>query len=97
MSPFLRFVAALVGAALLAAALPASGQFDGWSLFPPLVAILVAAITGHLVLGLFTALLGAAVLSLAPTTPLDQLPWAALNPALRTAAADTSHPPVQDY
>jgi len=61
--------------------LPTQGGTDGWSLFPPLVAILIAVLTGRLVLGLATALLAAALISSAASVPLSSLPFAVLRQA----------------
>ncbi len=44
-----RLVLALALAALVALILPARGNLDGWSLFPPIAAILVAVSTGQLI------------------------------------------------
>jgi len=44
--------------------LPSFGEHEGWSLFPPLCAISVAILTGRLVLGLCSALIGAAIITL---------------------------------
>ena len=49
---------------LVSELLPSQAGVDGWSLFPPLVAILTAAFTGQLILGLTAAVTGAAALSL---------------------------------
>ena len=78
----LRLPLALGAAALIAFLLPARGAVDGWSLFPPLTAILVAVSTGHLLLGLSLAIFAGALLSLIPDTPLHLLPLAALERGL---------------
>ncbi|MBT3341861.1 MAG: Na+/H+ antiporter NhaC family protein [Gemmatimonadetes bacterium] len=60
---YLRYPAAVAGALLVGWVLPAGGTpHGGLSLLPPLLAIAVAIVTGRLVLGLVTALLGAALL-----------------------------------
>jgi Na+/H+ antiporter NhaC len=78
----IRLLPALATTALCAHLLPPRGGVDGWSLFPPLVAIVVAIATGRLILGLSLAILGGAVLSLAADTPLYMLPLAALERSL---------------
>ena len=78
-SALLRFGGALVAAAAVALVLPNAGEVDGWSLYPPLAAIFVAVASGRLLLGLASALFGAAIISLLPTTPLLELPWAVLH------------------
>ena len=77
-----RLVLALALAALAALILPARGNLDGWSLFPPIAAILVAVSTGQLIVGLVIAILGGALLSLPASTPLYALPWEALRHAM---------------
>ena len=72
--PF-RFAAAVLCSGLVCYLLPTQGDSDGWSLFPPLVAIFVAVLTGRLVLGLVTALVTAAGLSLPESSPLLHWPW----------------------
>jgi len=79
---FIRLLPALAATALCAHLLPVRGGEDGWSLFPPLVAIVVAIATGRLVLGLGLAIFGGALLSLAADTPLYALPLAALERSL---------------
>ena len=78
----IRLLPALAATALCAHLLPARGGVDGWSLFPPLVAIVVAISTGHLVLGLSLSIFAGAALSLAADTPLYALPLAALERSL---------------
>ncbi len=80
----LRLFLALAATALIALVLPERGGKDGWSLFPPLGAILVALATGRLILGLSIAVLSGAALTLPSSTPLYLLPWA----TLRHAALD---------
>ncbi len=57
-------VALLLSAAVSGALLPTFGDHSGWSLFPPVCAISVAILTGRLILGLCTALVGAAIIAL---------------------------------
>ncbi|MDA0710912.1 MAG: Na+/H+ antiporter NhaC family protein [bacterium] len=57
---------------------------SNWSLLPPMLAILVAMISGRLILGLSLAILAGGFLSLAGTLPLAQLPFAAAYKALFT-------------
>ena len=75
--------AVAVGLAILVAWLlpPQDGRL-GWSLFPPLVAILVAVVTGRLVLGLFLAILGGAALVSSSDGPALLVPWVVLRHAL---------------
>jgi Na+/H+ antiporter NhaC len=80
--PLTLFGASLALAAAIAALLPASDGRDGWSLFPPLVAVSVAVLTGRLVLGLSLAVFSGAVLSLIGQVPLYSLPLAAAQRAL---------------
>ena len=80
--PLARVALALAVASLIAALLPASGGRDGWSLFPPLVAVAVAVFSGQLILGLSLSVLSGALLSLAGEVPLADLPLAALQRAL---------------
>ena len=76
-----RLLIALFLAAGIALALPEQPTVDGWSLFPPIVAILVALSTGQLILGLCIAIVAGAALSL-PPTPVYLLPIATLQHAL---------------
>ncbi|MEC7841997.1 MAG: Na+/H+ antiporter NhaC family protein [Candidatus Latescibacterota bacterium] len=78
----LRFAAALAASGLTAHLLPVLDGTDGWSLFPPLVAVLVAIATGRLILGLVTALCGAAALSLTGDPSFVQWPWLVFRRAL---------------
>ncbi len=57
-------VAIALSCLLSAVVLPSFGEHGGWSLFPPLCAISVAMFTGRLILGLCSALMGAAIISL---------------------------------
>ena len=82
-STLLRLTLALFLAGLIAALLPARGETDGWSLFPPITAILVAVSTGRLILGLCSAIFSGALLSLPDSTPLYALPWAGLQRAIQ--------------
>jgi len=77
-----RFVAALAVSGLTAHLLPVLDGTDGWSLFPPLVAVLVAISTGRLILGLVTALCAAAALSLPADPSIVQWPWLVFRRAL---------------
>ena len=79
---FLRLGLALLLASLVAALLPQRGEVDGWSLFPPLAAILAAVLTGRLILGLSVAILSGALISLPASTPFHALPFAVLRHAL---------------
>ena len=88
----LRLGLALAVSAAVAALLPHQGGLDGWSLFPPLVAILVSTLTGQLVLGLAAALVGAAVLSL----PEVSSPWMVPVEIARRSLVDFIWTPVVD-
>ena len=79
-----RLALALSLTGLVVSLLPDRGEAQGWSLFPPLCAILVAVSTGRLVLGLSIAVLSGAALSLPASTPFYVLPWA----VIRHAAVD---------
>jgi Na+/H+ antiporter NhaC len=59
-------------------------QITNWSLLPPVLAILVALITGRLLLGLSFAIFAGAFLSLVGTLPFYQLPISATYKALVT-------------
>jgi Na+/H+ antiporter NhaC len=89
----LRYAAAIAGALVVGWLLPAEGTpHGGLSLLPPLVAIAVAIVTGWLVLGLCTALVGAAILVLPPDMgPLSAVAW-----VLRTSAVDFVWQPLSD-
>lgn len=93
----MRSLARYAGALLLSAALagwllPDVGGHSGWSLWPPVCAIAVAVLTGRLVLGLCSALVGAALLSLPPETGwLDAVPT-----ALHTTAVGYIWTPLSD-
>ena len=54
---------------------------DGWSLFPPVAAILIAVLSNRLILGLSTAVLAGGVLSVLDAVPLHQVPLAGLHRA----------------
>jgi len=77
-----RLVLALAAACLFATLMPSRGGSDGWSLFPPVAAILVAVATGRLVLGLSLAVLSGAALSFPAPVPLYLLPWVIVECAL---------------
>ena len=76
-----RLVLTLVLTGVLAALLPARGELDGWSLYPPLIAIGVTLATGRLILGLGTAILSGAWLTL-PSVPWYLIPWTVFEHAL---------------
>ncbi|MFH1567182.1 MAG: Na+/H+ antiporter NhaC family protein [Gemmatimonadota bacterium] len=76
----------------MAALLPSQGGLDGWSLFPPLVAILVGTLTGQLALGLAAAVLGAAALS----QPAVAAAWLYPVEVVRRALVDFIWAPVVD-
>ena len=82
MSTSIRFILALALAGLIAWILPAMDETDGWSLFPPLAAIGVAVSTGRLILGLSTAVLSGAFLTLPSSTSWYLVPWETLERAL---------------
>ena len=77
-----RFLLALLISCGVAAVLPELDGVSGWALFPPLAAVLVASFTGRLILGMSTAVVGTAIISLFPTVPLLELPFAAVHRAL---------------
>ena len=64
----LRAASGLILALIICEALPAQGQATGWSLFPPFCAILIGILSGRLILGLTTAILGTALLVSTETT-----------------------------
>ena len=86
-----RYAAALAAGIAVSWALPAAGQQDGWSLFPPLVAILTAVATGRLALGLGTAIVAAAAISM-PDAGGWTLPFA----VLQRAAVDFVWAPLRE-
>ena len=94
----LRLALALAASCAVAALLPnqaVSGHpsgLDGWSLFPPLVAILVGTLTGQLALGLGAAVVGAAALSL----PELASPWLVPVEIARRSLVDFIWTPVVD-
>ena len=57
-------------------------EIDGWSLFPPLAAILGATLSGRLILGLSLAILSGGFLSTLGTLPAAQVPFAAVQRAI---------------
>ena len=70
-----------VGLAILVALLlPRQQDHTGWSLFPPLLAILVAMVTGRLILGLSLAIVGAATI-VTVWNGVPPLPWVILGVA----------------
>ena len=78
----LRFLLALLISGGVATWLPDLDGVSGWALFPPLAAVLVAVLTGRLILGLASAVVGTAIISLAATVPPLELPAAALHRAV---------------
>ncbi len=64
---------------------------DGWSLFPPLAAILVAVLSGRLIPGLSLAILAGGLLSVPGTLPVHQMAWE----AFRHAAVDYVWTPLE--
>lgn len=78
--------------ALVCALLPERGGTDGWSLFPPLLAILVAVASGRLVWGLCLALLCGALIAQPVDVPFYALPVH----ALYTAIVDFVWTPLRD-
>lgn len=91
-SPFLRLILAIAGAALACFLLPERGATTGWSLFPPLVAILVAIASGRLIFGLVLAIFSGALIVQPPELPFYSLPFH----ALYTAAVDFVWNPLRD-
>ncbi|MFT5087184.1 MAG: Na+/H+ antiporter NhaC [Candidatus Latescibacterota bacterium] len=91
-SPILRLLLAPAGATLVCYLLPERGGTTGWSLFPPLVAILVAVASGRLILGLGLAIFSGALIVQPPETPLYSLPFY----ALYTAIVDFVWSPLRD-
>ena len=61
---FVGYIAALFTGIAICSLLPDAGELDGWSLLPPLLAISIAIATGRLVLGLLTAIVAAATISI---------------------------------
>ena len=59
-------------------------RVTNWSLLPPILAILIAMISGRLILGLSLAILGGGFLTLFDTVPLYQLPFLAAFKAMFT-------------
>ncbi|MBT3605708.1 MAG: Na+/H+ antiporter NhaC family protein [Candidatus Latescibacteria bacterium] len=59
-------------------------QITNWSLLPPVLAILVAMISGRLILGLSLAIFSGSILSLAGSLPFYQLPFFAISKSLIT-------------
>jgi len=78
----IRFLLALLISCGISALLPVLDGVSGWALFPPLTAVLVAVVTGRLILGLSTAVVGTAFVSLVSTTPPLQLPAAVAHRAV---------------
>ncbi len=77
-----RILIQSAAAALLCALLPERGGTDGWSLFPPLLAILIAVASGRLVWGLCLALFCGALIAQPGDTALYLRPFAALHAAV---------------
>ena len=86
-----RYAAALLAGIAVSWALPAAGEQDGWSLFPPLVAILTAVATGRLALGLGTAIVAAAAISMP-----DAGGWTFPFAVLQRAAVDFVWAPLRE-
>ena len=86
-----RYAAALLAGIAVSWALPAAGEQDGWSLCPPLVAILTAVATGRLVLGLGTAIVAAAAISVP-----DAGGWTFPFAVLQRAAVDFLWAPLRE-
>lgn len=90
--PSARLLILPAAAALLCALLPERGGTDGWSLFPPLLAILVAVASGRLVWGLCLALFSGALIALPIDVPVYMWPLH----ALYMAAIDFVWTPLRD-
>ena len=90
--PSARLLILPAAAALLCALLPERGGTDGWSLFPPLLAILVAVASGRLVWGLCLALFSGALIALPTDVPVYMWPLH----ALYMAAIDFVWTPLRD-
>ncbi len=90
--PSARLLVLPAAAALLCALLPERGGTDGWSLFPPLLAILVAVASGRLVWGLCLALFSGALIALPTDVPVYMWPLH----ALYMAAIDFVWTPLRD-
>lgn len=90
--PSARLLILPAAAALLCALLPERGGTDGWSLFPPLLAILVAVASGRLVWGLCLALFSGALIALPTDVPVYMWPLH----ALYMAAIDFVWMPLRD-
>ena len=90
--PLLRLALAIAGAALACFLLPERGATTGWSLFPPLVAILVAIASGRLIFGLVLAIFSGALIVQPSELPFYALPFH----ALYTAAVDFVWSPLRD-
>ncbi len=86
-----RYAAALLAGIAVSAALPEAGEQNGWSLFPPLIAILTAVATGRLALGLATAIVAAAAISMPEAGGWD-FPFA----VLQRAAVDFVWAPLRE-
>ena len=91
-TPSARLLVLPAAAALLCALLPERGGTDGWSLFPPLLAILVAVASGRLVWGLCLALFSGALIALPTDVPVYLWPLH----ALYMAAIDFVWTPLRD-
>ena len=91
-TPSARLLVLPAAAALLCALLPERGGTDGWSLFPPLLAILVAVASGRLVWGLCLALFSGALIALPTDVPVYMWPLH----ALYMAAIDFVWTPLRD-
>lgn len=91
-SPILRLITAIAAAALVCYLLPERGGTAGSSLFPPLVAILVAIASGRLIFGLCLAIFSGALIVQPAETPLYLLPIH----AFYTAVVDFVWSPLRD-
>jgi Na+/H+ antiporter NhaC len=84
-TPAIRFAGNVTTSGFLLQATQSSGSstekllspITNWSLLPPILAILIAMISGRLILGLSFAIFAGGFLSLADTTPFYQLPFSA--------------------
>ena len=79
--PRARILIPPVAAALLCTRRPERGGTDGWSLFPPVLAIVVAVASGRLVWGLCLALFSGALIALPAEVPFYVHPLHALHMA----------------
>jgi Na+/H+ antiporter NhaC len=87
-----QLIFSILGAVILCSLLPEREGIDGWSLFPPLVAISVAVVTKRLVLGLSLAILSGAILA----QPDDISSSMIVPKVIYTALVDFLWKPVSD-